>query len=210
MAMTAVQICNLALSRLGNSSTITSLTDTTLVEAIQANLIYATTRDALLREYPWRFAVMSAQLLAEAYDLAQTRFLHVYYYPDDCLRVLRVYLADTPADRPQPPFEVYSVNNDSEGKFKAIATDLEEPYMDYISRSEDPNDWDAQFVDVLAWRLAAELAVPLGRDFQRRDALYRVYMQTLTAARTNDLSESSRTGIRTGFEGGMSKYARGR
>jgi len=55
VALTEVNVCNRALGRLGASG-ITALADGS-TEAAQCTLHYAETRDALLREHPWRFAV---------------------------------------------------------------------------------------------------------------------------------------------------------
>jgi len=69
MALTAVDIVNMALGRIGFTQ-ITTLTDTTppaaKLAAEQGTLHYAQTRDALLRSHTWRFATGWVNLTLDA------------------------------------------------------------------------------------------------------------------------------------------------
>ena len=96
---------------------------------------------------------------------------------------------DVPAD-----FEVYTAPTDSGGEDeRLVCTDVEDAWVDYIAQVTDPAMFSPGFVDCLAWRLAAELAVPLARDFNRRDALYKVYAETMDGVRASDMGESHRS-----------------
>jgi len=194
MARTDVSIVNIALSRLGVTTPITALTDTTSEQAIQANLIYETVRDSLVSEYPWRFATKHAPLLEVMADLYQTEYSYVYSYPSDCLRILRVYSEGTEFDDGRHEHEVYLTDCMCCGgeEQKVIATDLADAHADYIVKVTDPELFTPAFADCLSWRLAAELAIPLARDFSRRDALYETYLRTLEGARSLDMSEGYR------------------
>ena len=75
---------------------------------------------------------------------------------------------------------------------RLVCTDVEDAWVDYIAQVTDPDMFSPGFVDCLAWRLAAELAVPLARDFNRRDALYKVYAETMDGVRASDMGESHR------------------
>lgn len=192
MARTAENIVNIALSRLGVTATVTSLSTDTSEQAVQANLIYATTRDALLAEYPWRFATKHMALV-DSSDPDQVEFAYVYEYPSDCLRVLRLYPEGQIWANVQPDYETYTAGVGTAGADeRLIGTDIEDAYIDYIAQVTDPDLFSLGFVDCLAWRLAAELAVPLARDFNRRDALYKIYMQTLDSVRACDMGEAHR------------------
>ncbi len=194
MARTDVSIVNIALSRLGITSGIAALTDTTTEQAIQANLIYEPARDALLSEYPWRFATKHAPLEELMADVYQTEYEHVYAYPSDCLRILRVYSEGTEFDDGREEHEVYIVDcMYCEGEERrVIASGLADAHADYIVKVTDPELFTPAFADCLSWRLAAELAIPLARDFSRRDALYETYLRTLEGARSIDMSEGYR------------------
>jgi len=63
LALTAVNICNLSLGRIGATS-ITYITDTT-PEGVACNLHYDPTRDALLRKATWRFASKWVELVRD-------------------------------------------------------------------------------------------------------------------------------------------------
>jgi len=62
--MTAVSVCNLALSRIGATAIVT-LADAT-DEGVQCNLHYEQARDSLLRSHPWRFASLWVELVRDA------------------------------------------------------------------------------------------------------------------------------------------------
>lgn len=51
-----INICNIALARIGNSRTINSLTEKTK-EAYTCNLFYESMRDAVLADNDWNFAM---------------------------------------------------------------------------------------------------------------------------------------------------------
>lgn len=194
MARTAENIVNIALSRLGITATVTTLSTDTIEQAVQANLIYATTRDALLAEYPWRFARKSAALTEKTTE-THIEWEYVYDYPTTCLRVLRLYAEGQEFDDTHEDYEVYSSSvtvEETTSDVKRIGTNVEDAYIDYTAQVTDPDLFSLGFVDCLAWRLAAELAVPLARDFDKRNELYRVYTQTLDAARASDMSEAHR------------------
>lgn len=63
MALTEVDICNLALGRIAQPA-IVALTDAD-DEGVQCNLHFDPTRDALLRAHPWRFASKWADLVQD-------------------------------------------------------------------------------------------------------------------------------------------------
>lgn len=200
MARTDVSIVNIALSRLGVTTPITALTDTTSEQAIQANLIYETVRDSLVSEYPWRFATKHAPLSEVMADLYQTEYSYVYSYPSDCLRILRVYSEGTEFDDGRHEHEVYLTDCMCCGgeEQKVIATDLADAHADYIAQVTDPEQFSPLFADCLSWRLAAELSVPLARDFDKRQHLMEIYMHTLDSAREVDMQEGYRRWRKSG------------
>lgn len=68
MASTDVEICNLALSRIG-ANTITSLSANSAKEDRLCNQFYTQFRDELLRSYPWNFAKKAVRLIkTDLYD----------------------------------------------------------------------------------------------------------------------------------------------
>ena len=64
MAITETSLCNMALGRIG-ASQLTNLDTDSSDEATQCNLHLDTTRDALLRSHPWRFASLWVELVLD-------------------------------------------------------------------------------------------------------------------------------------------------
>lgn len=188
MARTDVNIVNIALSRLGITDTITSLSDTSSVPAIQANLIYAETRDNLLMEHPWRFATKHVLLNETYYDYEQNEYQYQYAYPANCLRVLRIYNDPMPT-QPKHEYEVYSVGSDPDDSVMLIGTDVPNASADYIAQITDPAFFPPMFADCLAWRLAMELAVPLTRGFDKKGDLFKSYLLALQTAEAANVTE---------------------
>lgn len=66
MAVSAVSICNMALSRVGHHTEITASLSENTEAARQCNLHYEPARDALLRSHPWNFATRRTKLITQA------------------------------------------------------------------------------------------------------------------------------------------------
>ena len=77
-----MEICNLALTRIG-AQTINSL-DEASAQAIHCNLLFGPTRDAVLRQVPWRFAT-ARQALALLDETHPPEWTYGYQKPPDCL-----------------------------------------------------------------------------------------------------------------------------
>lgn len=174
-----VQICNLALTRLGHKSDpLASLADTGKAARLCA-LHYEPTRDAVLRAHPWNFAVKRAEL--PALEAAPVwGHARAFQLPADLLRVLE--LEDSGAE--------YRVEG------RTIATDAGAPLrLEYLARVTDPGLFDALFIDALAARLAAELAVPLTDNAQLAETMSALYQAKLAEARTTDAMEGTPRGL---------------
>jgi len=202
MAVSDVDICNMALGRIGHSETILSLSERSKAAQACARF-YAASRDFVLRDFPWNFATRAVQL-AEVTGGTYPGWQHVYRYPTDCLQArqvttaagtrLRWYETDpTRSDRilrwlpPRIPFEVSS---DASGRL--ILTDLEEAYLVYTARITDPNLFDSMFVSALAWHLAVELVMPLAVDERRAQRAERNYAIVLSQAAAVNANETAR------------------
>ena len=129
-----VDICNLALTHIGQKS-ITNLTDDTQ-EARVCNLFYSDTRDSLLRSHPWNFAIRRVEL-ALLPTTPAFQFGYEFSLPSDCLRVL---FTDSRHD-----FRV-------EGR--KLLSNSDSVKIEYISRVEDTTQFDYGFIDAL-WTLLA-------------------------------------------------------
>ena len=169
-----VQICNLALQKLGQPALI-SLTDNSRAGRECANA-YAPARDAVLRDHPWNFAIERASL-AELSMAPAWGYGHQYQLPGDCLRVLEV------EDDAQFPWKL-------EGG--RLLCDAGAPlYIRYVKRISDPTLFDSLFVHALAARLAYELAEPLTQSNTKKDQAAQDYAALLRMAKRADGQEGS-------------------
>ncbi|WP_196602350.1 hypothetical protein [Pectinatus frisingensis] len=180
-----VEICNLALSKIGES-TINTLTEAS-VEAQACTLYYPNVRDNLLRQYPWNFTSKSVQLGQAAIDIPEnTIWQYLYTYPSDCLRIRKVfengsYILPVPND-----FEIISCSN-----VKYICCDIYQAYCRYTQQITDPTLFDSCFVDALACKLAMELAVPLTNSSDRLKIAMQLFQTSIATAMMSEAIEGN-------------------
>jgi len=162
MAVSVVEICNLALSLIGGEN-ISSMSEAS-AQARASNQFYQTTRDGLLALYPWGFAQKLRVLPEVGNDKAGT-WAHAYDLPVDMLKVGLVrpaYSADLgvfEGEQAQAAF-LHHVEGDK------IYSDVEGAVLLYTARVEDPSLYPPLFVSALAYSLAAWLAMPLTRSVE--------------------------------------------
>lgn len=173
MATTEVDIANLALSRV-RSNPIGSLLEQS-PQAEQCRILYPNARDEVLSMSNWPFARSTVQLGLKTEKPAE--WAYAYAYPNNCL-VVRYLLpaADTVVntyrtiddrftefDQQQYDFNVELSNADE----LTIVTNLVEARAVYTKLVKDVRLYGSLVVNLIAWRLAADLAIPLGGDAGR-------------------------------------------
>jgi len=167
-----VDICNRALDKLGQNP-ITSLDDGNTA----ANLctrVWPITRDQVLREHPWNFAVKRI-VTAPSLTSPPWGFNYQHPIPSDCLRIIE--LQDVKADE-------YQIEN------KNILTDYDTLHLRYIYRVEDPNKFDSLFADLIATRMAFEMCEGLTQSTTKKDWLWEEYKDALTRSKRTDGQEN--------------------
>jgi hypothetical protein len=147
-----VDICNLALSLLGDSAQVTSISGgDTSAQAVWCQKFYPVARDTLLARHPWRFAIAKEQLTATA--TAYDAWAYAYVAPTDIIRPLNVIPAATQQQ------ETTSVGFNWAAD--TIYTESATPVLQYIRKVTDATKFPAYFVNCLARLLASYLAGPL-------------------------------------------------
>jgi hypothetical protein len=136
--MTETDIANRALSLLGEPS-ISSIEENT-PNAISCRLHFETVRDALLRSHGWDFATTRVTLSRSAYA-PSFGWAYGYHLPADFVRL--VTFNDANADEARTSFEI-------EGG--QLLTHSGAAQISYVRRITDPNEFDALFLDVVAYR----------------------------------------------------------
>lgn len=168
MVSSDVEICNLALAKMGHEGFITSLTEASK-GARYMNVYYKPMRDAVLRAHLWRFARKRA-VLAPLVTKPEFDGGNYFQYPDDCLRIIgtdRTYF-------------------ESGGRWKVegkkIIADTDVLNLVYIRRVTSPEDFDPMFVDTLACRLALEGSLPITKSQSVKDQLEKEYNRSIIRA----------------------------
>lgn len=155
---TEVQVANLALARLGQAQTATSLESPTTTDETLCALHFPQTRKALLRAYLFNFAKEYAQLEVDDAETPAFGFSLAYSLPTDFIRLLAI--GDV------------TINADLDHQFFDL-TD-QHIYTDEVSDTDDSDDsllnvyyvkdvstvarWDALFLQLMRLQLAKDMA----------------------------------------------------
>lgn len=159
MAVSNVSICNMALARIEAKAQIQSLTQAGR-EAKFCNTFFEHCRDMLLQRMQPSWAMKRAALS----DLGSPpdEWSYRYAYPSDCLLAVEIVnLADR---NKRIKFEIA----DNDGASSVILTDEDDAVLWYVRTITNPSVFDPLFIDALAWSLAAEIAMPLTADGDRK------------------------------------------
>lgn len=163
-----VDICNLALTRIGGE-TITTIDEGTR-QARLCNRHYYPTLNALLREFEWNFAIKRVELAQDA-TAPVNEYAYRYALPADFIKVVRLNACTSDEYRVEAGY---------------IVTDEGTVTLEYVYEVTDENDFDPQFVDVFAQRLAAEICYTLTENTNLSEQVWRVYQNKIRVARTMD------------------------
>lgn len=168
----SVEICNLALVHLGQEPILTL--DDTSKEARLCRRLYDPTLEALLRSYPWSFAIRRV-LLAQEVEPPVFGFSYQYTLPSDCMRIVSLSVPDG----------MYSIEQNK------VLTDEPEVELRYVYKPKSANDFDAQFVQVFALRLAKLMCQSLTADQDWYVKITQQEMQAIMLAQHTSAIESS-------------------
>lgn len=181
MAMTRVQMANMALGHVGTSQLIENLETELTVEATQCNLYFDQAVETTLEDFPWPLATKygTPGLVTDNTDVTTPYdWLYAYRYPNDCLFVRRIVTTLGRKDTNPPPFRI---GLDDQGKL--IWTDVEDVVIEYTKRVTDVNLFSPLFVDAVSWRLAAYIAPALSRIPKQDQTMMAVYLAMLGKAK---------------------------
>jgi hypothetical protein len=145
--MTEIDICNLALARLGDAR-ITALSNST-AQGTYCSLFYAQTVKELQSDYPWQFCRKIATLTATT--APAMGYPAAYTLPADYIRVMR--LNNIGEDENFGNYEIFgqTIHTTETGTVR----------LDYIASVTDTTKFPALFIELLTIKLAGLLAMPL-------------------------------------------------
>ncbi len=203
MVSTEVELCNQALSHLGESR-ITDLTEAN-ERARLCNALYDGTRDELLAMFEWPFAIERVAL-ASVSETNLTHYEYRYALPNDFLLLL-----DALDD------ENYNVIALADYRIEGnrLLCDYSPLYIRYIKRITIPGLMPEAFVLALSLALAAKLAPRLSQNFNlamqmstaSANALLRAKSELMMAAKPRQRGRDI-TGRRTGLWSSVGKSGR--
>lgn len=198
-----LDIYNLALTRIGHEP-VSSLTEASK-GADRCRLHYPAMRDAVLRAHPWNFAIRRAALAQLSFTPA-FEFTYAFALPTDpyCLKVLRTsyeaegYSSTSVYGYPglvgygAMPIEyrIETVSIDGTD-VRALLCNESSMSIEYIARITDTSQYDALFVDALAARLAAEIAIAMTDNHAASRTMMEFYQMKLSEARVVDAQEGT-------------------
>lgn len=178
-------ICNLALSHLGDDSTVSQVfpIPEKSIQAKRCFIFYPLARDSLLEKHNWTFITTRVKL-ALLSAAPPSSWQYMYAAPDGLLKVIAVIPPDAQDDysvsfppvsasssgiqfpeseslgayTPQP----YVTELDPSTGKKVILTNQPDAVLRFTTRlGTDPTRFSPLFVDALAWLLASYLAGPM-------------------------------------------------
>lgn len=205
MATTVVNICNLALSRIGEEASISSIERPG--DDIHAQIcarMYPMALGTLLDKHNWAFATKRATM-AKLANFDASPWQYSYAFPNDCRRIIDLApqepeVRETIPVRNLPPlfsrkpkaveFEVVNA-----GGTIAVLTNCENPTARYIIKNPPPSFFTDSFVDALAWLLASHLsgqAVRGESGFNYAGYCYKYFLMAYDVAAKQDASQTRR------------------
>ena len=156
-----IDVCNVAISRIGQTQ-ITSLSEDDK-KARLCGVFFDHLRDALLEDNWWTFAT-KRQTLALLTETPDSEYNYFYQIPTDCIT---------------PRYVVNQIAYQIEGD--KLATDsTDDIELVYTFRETDVTKFSPQFRDLLAYKLALELVIPITKDLDMRDRIEQDYMMAKT------------------------------
>lgn len=203
MAYDQTGLCNIALSRVGAKSLISDINEKT-VPAVRLCIVWDSTFQEVLSERDWRFAKTRSELALSTFTP-----LYAYQYawalPADFLRFVRPhrkapnqwgyywgsgmegsgwYSRQDPPLYPMGfPYIVETLPDDGK-KYVLLDYDGGEGVVmiNYIRLITDYSQLTAGFVNCFCSRLAAEVAIPLTEDKEKKSELMKEYKAALNSA----------------------------
>lgn len=191
---TEVQLCNLALARIGQREFIDNLDDDETAVAEACRVLYGPARDAVLESVPWKFATRRATL-ALSTSPARDGWTYVYALPADCVsaRAVTVPGIRAPAAGARIPFDTEADSSPASlGKVdsRVLLTNQAGAELVYTAQVETVALFPPLFVEAVAWKLASDLALCVLLKPAIAEAMMKKYELELSKAAASQYRQS--------------------
>lgn len=175
-----VGIVNLALIQLGEAR-ITALTDDSEAARIATD-IWEMCRDSVLVDHNWNFATTRTTLAALS-TAPDFEYAYQFPLPTACLRVIEMH-------EPDYKFRVERVKIGA-NEYRVLLTDEATCEIRYIAKMTNTGVYHPKFVDALAARLAASMALALTGSKTKEKLAWEKYRLILADARSCEAMEGT-------------------
>jgi len=181
-----IDIYNMALSNIGTTATVQDLNERS-AERVICSRFYETVRDAMLayKSCPWSFAV-KVEALADI-GAPPEPWAYRYAMPNDCITALYIAqdIGNNLRDGQQIPFQI--VISDTG---RALLTNQPGAVLCYVSRVTEAERLSSPFVEALAMRLAAMIAMPIAKNSALRQETAALAEQLIQIAMAHELNQA--------------------
>lgn len=182
VALSPVNIGNLALSNVGSKSSIEDMNGAS-TEAKRIKQWYNPSRQQVLEAYDWSFARKREAMSLDGDD-PPDQWTYRYQYPADCIAIRRIW---NPAGEKAPP--VPFALETSNGR-KTVLTDMEDAVAIYTYDVTDSGLFSMHFSMTLSYLIGAYIAMSLtGKRTIKQDCL-EIYNKMIMAAPAQNANEN--------------------
>lgn len=174
-----VDICNLALSHIGDSATVSSIDPPEgSAQAEHCARFYSPALASLLEMHPWSFATLRTSLASVANP--SSTYAYAYALPSDAVNLLAILAPDAKDDFSSPAQTVANVydnpysrtiigggytpvdyTTETNGGQEILLTNQPSAVLRYTRMVTDTTKFPPLFTRTLSWLLAADLAGPV-------------------------------------------------
>lgn len=205
---TDIDICNMALGKLGDEANLHSIDPPEgSTQADHCARWFPIARDKALASFPWSFATRHVEIAKLSEQTADG--YNAFDLPAKCLRVLEVWdKADVDlgierswvrSRRPALEWHTETLKNRS-----VIACRADSIVVCYIWQQKDTSTFTPLFVDALVYLLASDLAGPMhtgSTGMTLSSNMYQAYLVALQRAQANDVQRFETVRIKPRMQG---------
>lgn len=183
---TEIDICNLALSRLGDSATVASIDPPEgSAQAEHCARFYPIARGVMLESHNWLFATKRKALALLSTD--SFNWAYAYAVPSNSLKVISVLPPDGGSEDESQDYEIEAGDSSN-----IILTNQADAVVKFIQLVKEPTRYSTLAVDALAWLVGSYIAGPLLKNEAGAAAAakcFQAYRVTVATAKIEDANQ---------------------
>ena len=176
-----VDIWNLALNLVGDSSVVDPLENSTGADLCRLHYPYCL--GFVLEAVDWNFATKRVEVAESANIEPAFGFQSSFKVPDDCSRIIEVW--DNKRGNKNTSYTQNNLQWQQEGEYISADTS-DQVWVKYIEKVDDPNRFTDSFITALAANLGARLAIPVAASRQLKLDLLSEYKILVDEAAASD------------------------